>query len=243
MEIVMAIHGQPVPPRTLAAWLAWQRQCRAEGKFTEWAEVTRLSWSDAQEWLGEGPTQHWYGDHPFKGHAFCWRCLALAQGLAAHPGIPHAETAICWQTGRHPGTKDPVENSRSPRVRVETDEGRVVIEGSALYITKISPEGIPLGPRERIVGPGFEAEAVDTGTFFWPPYWEPTEESKAATRRFAEKLGLPMEPVQTDEPERTAQPDPESVQADYRDTWPPSWTDDAEPGASAGDTWYNSPDA
>jgi hypothetical protein len=230
------------PPRTLAAWLAWQRQCRAEGKFTEWAEVTGINWSGEEKWGGEGPSFWWYGvDHPFKGQAFCWRCLALAQGLAAHHGIPHTPSAICWQTGRHPGTKDPVEDSRAPRVRVETDEGRVVIEATTLYFTRVSAEGTPLGPRERIFPPSFAAgpPVADTGTLFYVP-----PESRYpldATGWCAPK------PVQANEPERAAQPDAEPVQAsdwpgrslpsaDWRDSWPPTWTDEGEPGTSVGDT-------
>jgi hypothetical protein len=236
----MAPDGIADPPRTLAAWLAWQRWCRAEGKFTKWAEVVRIFWPTEEQWTGEGPELIWFGpDHPFKGQAFCWRCVALAQGLTVGVIPHHTQTGtICFQAGRDPGTKDPVEDSRAPRVRFETDEGRTVFETpvNPLYVTRISAEGTPLGPRERIVARGFEAEAVDTGTLFW----EPTAISIPLTDAQADAVY--QFAMETDEPERTAQPDAEPVQADYRDTWPPSWTDDEASSPPGYPRWLSSDD-
>lgn len=226
----MAVDGKPEPPRTAAAWIGWEVQARRLGKWEEWAQVPAVRF-DGQanriEWVPGAE------DHPFKGQAFCWRCVAEAQGLPAGAG-QHAvfEDTICW--GGHeaaPDAEDPEPDASEAGPRVTVDgQG---IHATEAWITKLDPEGQPiLGSRERLFPPAF-----DTGTIFYTPSRPPSPLDIPPPVSFpaveAPWWGEPPEPPEADQPERTALPDQEPVQADHRDTWPPSWTDD-EAGSPTG---------
>lgn len=230
----MAVDRKPEPPRTAAAWIGWEVQARRLGKWEEWAQVPAFQF-DGQasqiEWIPGAE------DHPFKGQSWCWRCVAEAQGLSASAG-QHAvfEGTICW--GGHeatPHAEDAEPDTREAGARVTVDEQG--IHAAEAWITKLDPEGQPIpGSRERLFPPAEDVrQAVDTGTIFYTPPsrhpWRPFGEVRingTATGR----IDSP-EPPEADQPERPALPDQEPVQADHRDTWPPSWTDD-EAGSPTG---------
>lgn len=180
--------GKQEPPRTLADWQEWQRRCREKGKFGQWA---------AAPWVGgvaEGTPVQWVitaEDHPFKGQAFCWRCVAEAQGLAgtskraAHYRDPEV---ICWEAVGDPATED-----RDP----DTSEARIVptVDEQGNVTAWFEVEGEPYKPRGVSIR---EPQAVDTGTIFWsPPPVGPLEaERRRAVERVAASLDLPSEAVE-----------------------------------------------
>lgn len=243
-------------------WQLWcQRQGKferwAEVVALSWDGGWQEEWHPGPSFSWRGD------DHPFQGCTFCWRCLASAQDLPTSNVPHCRETGtICWNGEPGAGIEQQQADD-APAEDRDTDSGEAkkvisvdvaylgstVISSDGLHIARYDAEGNPL------------PEAVDTGTLFYippskyaaireeltdfrwhPPYGEPTEESREAVRRLAKDLGLPSEftewptdlqsPV-PDESERPAPAAAEPAEADYRDSWPPSWTDDG-PGEAAG---------
>jgi hypothetical protein len=235
----MAVDGKPEPPRTLGQWLEFIRWARARPDWFPGKHALSIRWP--KEWEGtRGPS--WIPlaqDHPFKGQSWCWRCLAEAQGVEGI-AVPHDSEggAICWGGGQAaPSAEDPDPDTGQARLSITAD-GRQVVSASEAWITKLDPEGQPIpGTRERLFPP---AEGVDTGTIFYTP---PLQSGSiggwvGATVDLPEEIRLwtaQPEPPEADQPERFALAYPQSSEADHRDTWPPSWTDDEE-STPAGDS-------
>lgn len=230
------------PPHSAEEWSIWQDACiQTNRRHFLPQDIHIRSWPEG---FPEGPS--WLPlaeDHPFKGTEWCWRCVAEAQGVPDAEAVPHrrAKHVICWgpaegnEATEH-AEQDPGSSSESLPAGVRT------VEGASVRATKLDASGRPVGAAEAF-GSGlvrFEAEEsdfADTGTLFWPPpgrtrphavpvheppwiigpdgrhrYAEPpSPDAVRAVRRMAEGLGLP---------EEISSPD-------FRDSWPPSWTDDA----------------
>lgn len=193
----MAVHGQPEPPRTLAAWHRFQEECWRQQRY-EWAEVVRLDRHPA----GFTPSRWEFTaeDHPFKGTQFCWRCLAEASGGPIGEA-QHCRRygVICWgpptaanstedreQDGGPPGDESTSDWTEAGRryVAEGVDTGTFfyssppeppppprgpVIHGSQVWLTPLDPEGNPTGPRQKFTGslPATEVEPADEDVAKW----------------------------------------------------------------------------
>lgn len=161
----MAVHWEPEPPRTLAAWHRFQEECWRQQRYDwlpkdwepeDFSDPSRDDITEAR-WVAVAK------DHPYKGQSWCWRCIAEAHGApVAH--IPHVkrEDAICWRAAEgNPGTEDAVQDSRPPGDESTSDW----TEAGRRYV----------------------AEGVDTGTFFYTP---PPKPASAPRRQVVEGATL-----------------------------------------------------
>lgn len=157
----MAIHGQSEPPRTLEEWIAWADSCVE----TDW--LPRSS-----EWKGRfqsgGAWVPSAENHPFKGCAFCWRCLADASYFPPSDA-PHARDAICFEADGDPDAEDPDEDD-CETVEIVTFAGDVVREVKICDPSRPALAGSEEFRRWWHVGASIVGQDfADTGTFFYDP--------------------------------------------------------------------------
>lgn len=244
----MAVDRKPEPPRSAAAWREWSERCRKQG---DWGKARIPPLSEYPDWFVPERWTFTAEDHPFEGAQFCWRCVAEAQGheVGDTPHVRRGE-AICFQQAEgDPAAEDRDEDPGQARDSIEAlylGSSVISVEADGISLARFDAEGEPV------------PSAVDTGTLFWssPPlrrkYHTVTEAEHRALKRLAAGLDLPPEVVpavgsrvagfpswyppeaaDADQSERQVQPGAQPAEADYRDTWPPSWTDD-EPGEASG---------
>lgn len=205
------------PPHFAEEWSIWQDACIQANRRDLLPQDLRVRrWPEGfPSGIGWTPVAQ---DHPFTGSHFCWRCVAEASGLAGCEVVPHrrARHVICW--GPAEGDTDAEDGQPDPGPSVEvTTPGVRTVEGSSIRVQKLDPSGRPIGPAQDL-GSAFvhfeaeEPDLADTGTLF-----------VNTTRLRSVSVALSPEAV-----ERIAWVHATlEAQHDFRDSWPPSWTDDA----------------
>ena len=217
-------------PESKYEWQLWQAAVRDTfpEKVAEWLPGNiRINWpEDLRPSVGPGwiPLAE---DHPFKGHHFCWRCVAEAQGFPTG-GAPHKRDAICWGAPEAVGIPEPLEAGPSAedsqpkqtaRVRVELDSGQV-IHAERAWFQRLDKEGRPVGERQALHTPpftGLEPPEPWDGFPSWrdieatapihEPPWYITEDGRYAYATPTD------EPAASREPVRKALDQAEPVQA------------------------------
>lgn len=213
------------PPHSAEEWRVWQDACIQTLRRDLLPEDIHIrSWPDGvtqgASWLPFAE------DHPFKGYEFCWRCVAEASGFPSGEVVPHrrARHVLCWAPPE--GNADPEDTQPDP--------------GPAEDSAPADGGNVEESPFHR-------PQATDTGNLFWPPPgwssrletwrqqyqgefpeaqrpvheppWRITEDGRHA---YAE--GLRPHPLA---PWWNLAEDGRVLAKDFRDEWPPSWTDDA----------------
>lgn len=223
------------PPHSAEEWSIWQDACIQTNRRHFLPQDFHIRrWPDG---FPSGPG--WLPlaeDHPFKGSEFCWRCVAEASGLAGCEVVPHrrAEHVICW--GPAEGNPDPEDTEPDPGPAVEvTTSGQRVIEAASVRVQKLDASGRPVGEPEDLgsasvaFGIAEEPEAADTGNLFWPPPgWSVSV--PLPPEAFRRLHGYPPEPVRHpvhEPPWYIGEDGRHRYAEDFRDSWPPSWADDA----------------
>ena len=143
----VAVHREPEPPRTLEDWRIWEDACIQTNR-RDWLpspETLRIGFPYRGDWV-ESPT--WVPaaeDHPFKGRAFCWRCVAEAQGFPTG-NAPHKRDAICFEASGDPDAED---GQPDPGEGIPVDA--LTREAAERYLR----QGVrSFDPAEDVVGPG-----------------------------------------------------------------------------------------
>ena len=131
------------PPTTIHEWRGFVTLCERSLR-TDWLpEKIALNWPDnvteGAAWLPLAD------DHPFKGRAFCWRCLAEAGSVKqGDPNPPHKTSGftICFEAARDEAAEHSEQDAGTTGTREAADLG---------------------------FGPEFErpSHVTDTGTIFY----------------------------------------------------------------------------
>lgn len=191
-------------PHTLQEWQRYQEECWRLQRPDWIPKAPEIDYPEGYVWTDpdKGITIITLGpdDHPLKGSSLCWRCLAEAQGLAPNSVIPHAQGVgdICWEPPASVGV-EPEQADPEPAEDGKPKQARIRVTIDGGQVIEASAAWLQrLDAEGQPVGPRIALH-------------EPNETSHRLTWADGSQAVGPWE----------------GGSQDWRDSWPPSWTDDS----------------